>query len=74
MIDRGIELRGAAERGDSELARSTAQRGLELRPRALFVLELGHELAVLVFPLVLGRYLRHRRIHAQGTAVYRPQT
>ena len=61
MIDGRIELRALAERGHRELTGGGAQRGLELRPRALLVLELVYELAVLMLPLLFRRYLSHRR-------------
>ena len=44
-----------------KLAGGRTQRGLELGPRALFILELLNELAVLVLPLLFRRYLGHRR-------------
>ncbi len=61
VIDGRIELGALAERRERELTRGGAQRGLELRPSALLVLELIDELAVFTLSLLFGRYLGHRR-------------
>ena len=56
VIDGRVELGALADRGHGELGGRGTQRGLELRPRALFILELLNELAVLGFPLLFRRW------------------